>query len=110
MVNINCPVKVQIQVERQVLPGRAIKRNFPAQIISLCALAGVRLQDLAEWLEPYRAHSGLVWNKSLCLFHDDFGTLRDTLKIPAGRNGLRRGFVSFHFALNANENLTAAGR
>jgi hypothetical protein len=34
--------------------------------------------------------------------------LRDSVKIPARRNGLRHGFVSFHFALNANENLTAA--
>jgi hypothetical protein len=41
-------------------------------------------------------------------FHDEFGALRDSVKIPARRNGLRHGFVSFHFALNANENLTAA--
>jgi hypothetical protein len=34
--------------------------------------------------------------------------LRDFVKIPARRNGLRHGFVSFHFAMNANENLTAA--
>jgi integrase len=63
---------------------------------------------LAAWIEPYRAKSGPVWNKSLCMFHDDFGSLRDSLKISARRNGLRHGFVSFHFALNANENLTAA--
>jgi integrase len=63
---------------------------------------------LAGWIEPYRACSGLIWQKSLCLFHDEFGALRDSVKIPARRNGLRHGFVSFHFALNANENLTAA--
>ena len=63
---------------------------------------------LAGWMEPYRACSGLIWQKSLCLFHDEFGALRDSVKIPARRNGLRHGFVSFHFALNANENLTAA--
>ncbi len=63
---------------------------------------------LAAWIEPYRACSGLIWVKSLCLFHDEFGALRDSVKIPARRNGLRHGFVSFHFALNANENLTAA--
>jgi integrase len=63
---------------------------------------------LAGWIEPYRAHSGLIWPKSVCLFHDGFGTLRDSFKIPYRRNGLRHGFVSFRFALNANENLTAA--
>jgi integrase len=63
---------------------------------------------LAGWMEPYRACSGLIWQKSLCLFHDEFGALRDSVKIPARRNGLRHGFVSFHFAMNANENLTAA--
>jgi hypothetical protein len=63
---------------------------------------------LAAWLEPYRTCSGLVWPKSLCMFHDDFGTLREEQKIPARRNGLRHGFVSFHFAMNVNENLTAA--
>jgi integrase len=63
---------------------------------------------LAAWIEPYRAHSGLVWNKSLSMFHDEFGALRDLIKTPAHRNGLRHGFVRFHFALNSNENLTAA--
>jgi len=63
---------------------------------------------LAGWIDPYRACSGLIWQKSLCLFHDEFGALRDSVKIPARRNGLRHGFVSFHFAMNANENLTAA--
>jgi hypothetical protein len=42
------------------------------------------------------------------MFHDDFGTLRAAVKVPARRNGLRHGFVSYHFALNVNENLTAA--
>lgn len=64
--------------------------------------------SLAAWIEPFRASSGLIWEKSVCLFHDEFGTLRDFVKIPARRNGLRHAFVSFHFALNANENLTAA--
>jgi hypothetical protein len=34
--------------------------------------------------------------------------LREPLKIPSRRNGLRHGFCSFHFALHANENSTAA--
>ena len=37
-----------------------------------------------------------------------FDSLRDTLKIPTRRNGLRHAFCTYHFALHANENLTAA--
>ena len=39
---------------------------------------------------------------------DVFGELRGSLKIPARRNGLRHGFCTYHFALQSNENLTAA--
>jgi integrase len=63
---------------------------------------------LAQWLEPYRACEGPVWPGSLDFFHSRFGDLRETLGIPARRNGLRHGFVSYHFALHSNENLTAA--
>jgi integrase len=62
---------------------------------------------LAEWLEPYRGRTGRIWLKSVDMFHTDFGTLRDTLKIPNRRNGLRHGFVSYHYALHADEGLTA---
>jgi len=37
-----------------------------------------------------------------------FGKLRDESEIPARRNGLRHAFCTYHFALHANENLTAA--
>jgi integrase len=63
---------------------------------------------LGAWLEPYRAHAGLIWSKSKDVFHDDFSALRDSLTIPARRNGLRHAYVTFHFALHQNENLTAA--
>ena len=62
---------------------------------------------LAAWLEPFRDFAGSVWTGTLDNFHDLFGELRDELKIPARRNGLRHSFCSFHFALHANENLTA---
>jgi integrase len=62
---------------------------------------------LAAWLQPYCGCEGGVWEGTLDNFHDLFGKLRDDLGIPARRNGLRHSFCSFHFALHANENLTA---
>jgi len=37
-----------------------------------------------------------------------FGELRDELKIPNRRNGLRHSFISAHFAAFSDEGLTAA--
>jgi integrase len=62
---------------------------------------------LAAWLEPFRDHAGNVWTGTLDHFHDVFGKMRDELEIPERRNGLRHAFCSYHFALHANENLTA---
>jgi len=62
---------------------------------------------LAQWLEPYRERTGPVWTKDYNAFHIQFGRLRDNLKIPHRRNGLRHAFVSAHFALHADEGLTA---
>jgi hypothetical protein len=55
-----------------------------------------------RWQTPHEVH------RRLCLFRVDFGALRDSVKFPTRGNGLRHGFVSFHFALIANENLAAA--
>ena len=63
---------------------------------------------LVQWLAPYLSGSGLIWTHGLEKFHSGFGALRASLKIPARRNGLRHAFVTYHFALHANENLTAA--
>ena len=41
------------------------------------------------------------------MFHESFANLRESIKIPARRNGLRHAFCTYHFALHANENLTA---
>jgi integrase len=64
-------------------------------------------QALTRWLAPYRGCSGPVWPHNLDRYHDEFNALLDSLKIPARRNGLRHAFCSFHFALHANEGLTA---
>ena len=63
---------------------------------------------LAAWLEPFRECSGPVWRKSVDAYQEGLGRLRDTLKIPTRRNGLRHSFCSYHFALHSNENLTSA--
>ena len=62
---------------------------------------------LAAWLEPYRASSGKIFGGSHEKFHETFGSLRESLKIPPRRNGLRHAFCTYHFALHANENQTA---
>ena len=63
---------------------------------------------LRKWLAPYRACSGPVWGAGLDKFHDGFGMLRGGLGISPRRNGFRHAFVTYHFALHSNENLTAA--
>jgi integrase len=66
--------------------------------------------SLQEWLTPYRAKKGKLatqWD-TVNQYVQDFSALRESLKIPARRNGLRHAFCTFHFALHSNENLTAA--
>ncbi len=63
---------------------------------------------LAEWIKGHELESGPIWKKSYDTFHIDFGKLRERLKIPNRRNGLRHSFVSAHFALYSNEGQTAA--
>jgi len=65
---------------------------------------------LAAWLQPFRAMKGRVWSQTATLngYVSAFSRLREPLKIPSRRNGLRHAFCSFHFALHSNENLTAA--
>jgi integrase len=65
---------------------------------------------LAAWLKPFRAKEGRVWNQTATLngYVSAFSRLREPLKIPSRRNGLRHAFCTFHYALHSNENLTAA--
>ena len=42
------------------------------------------------------------------MLHEDFAALRESLKVPNRRNGLRHSFISAHFAAYSDENLTAA--
>ncbi len=64
---------------------------------------------LEQWLAPYRGTEGKVatqW-QTVNGYVQAVTALRYDLKIPSRRNGLRHGFVTYHFALHANENLTA---
>jgi integrase len=63
---------------------------------------------LAAWLRPYRGLEGEVSGQTLDAHTWSFIQLRKDLGIPSRKNGLRHGFVSFHYALHGNENLTAA--
>jgi integrase len=63
--------------------------------------------SLARWLSPYRDNSGPVWKHNLDRFHDEFNALLGSLGATPKRNGLRHAFCSFHYALHANESLTA---
>jgi hypothetical protein len=63
---------------------------------------------LAAWLRPYHNATGPVWGKSPDALEEALAGLRGALTIPARRNGLRHAFVTFHMAIHANENLTAA--
>ncbi len=87
------------------VPGHVEVKAFKAKtrsrrLIPIC-------DALAIWLEPYRARTGLVWTKSYDMFHLDFAALRESLKIANRRNGLRHAFVTYHFAVHADEGLTA---
>jgi integrase len=62
---------------------------------------------LAAWLQPFSKTTGPVYPAGLYVFGRRFVKLRETLKIPTRKNGLRHAFCTYHFALHANENLTA---
>jgi integrase len=88
-------VKGMIEISARIAKGR--KRR----LVDICPA-------LAAWLRPYRDATGPVWGKSPDALEEALTGLRDTLAIPARRNGLRHAFVTFHMAMHANENLTAA--
>ncbi len=66
--------------------------------------------SLAAWLEPHKGSTGKVasqWETPNG-YVQAFTALREKLKIPSRKNGLRHGFVTFHYAQHQNENMTAA--
>ncbi len=80
--------------------GPQIAKGRKRRLVDIC-------HALAAWLRPYRNVTGQVWGKSPDALEEALAALRDGLGMPARRNGLRHGFISFHMALHCNENLTA---
>jgi len=88
-------VKGHIHVSAAIAKGRC------RRLVEMCPA-------LLEWLAPFRKAEGPVWSLSVDAYHEALIALRERLNIPARKNGLRHGYVTFHFGLYANENLTAA--
>jgi integrase len=63
---------------------------------------------LESWLQPCRTLSGRLWQGTERFFHKGCAEVCDRAEVPRKKNGLRHSFCSHHFALHANENLTAA--
>jgi len=64
--------------------------------------------SLDQWLADYRQKEGKVSDMTLNSYVHFLTKLRKSLKIKSRRNGLRHGFVTYHFALHQNENATSA--
>jgi len=64
---------------------------------------------LAAWLHPFRAFKGgKLWDSHEITFQRCFSELCEQADVARKVNGLRHAFCTYHFALHANENLTAA--
>jgi len=84
----------------EITAGKAKTRQ--RRLVEICPA-------LQAWLEPYRVHErGKFWPGEERTFLEHYGDLCQAAKINRKTNGLRHSFCSFHFALHANENLTAA--
>ena len=88
------------RVDGHVEVSRTKSKTRARRLVTTCPA-------LTQWLAPCRSWSGPIGTHGLEKFHSDFGALRASLQIPARRNGLRHAFFTYHFALHANENLTA---
>jgi integrase len=65
--------------------------------------------SLSAWLEPFRPLAdGKLWTFHEITFQQYFRDLCEQAKVKRKANGLRHAFCTYHFALHANENLTAA--
>lgn len=89
------------RVKGKVEIGARIAKGRKRRLVDICPA-------LTLWLNPYRKATGPVWPKSPDVLEEALADLRDGADVPARRNGLRHSFITFHMAMHANENLTAA--
>jgi integrase len=89
------------RVDGKVEISARIAKGRKRRLVDICPA-------LAAWLLPYRQATGPVWGKSPDALEEAFARLRDSVAVPAPRNGLRHAFITFHMAMHSNENLTAA--
>ena len=83
----------------EVTAGKAKTRQ--RRLVEICPA-------LAAWLEPFRIMTtGKLWTLHPNGFHIQMPALCKQVGIDRKTNGLRHAFCTYHFALNANENLTA---
>ncbi|MGB7769839.1 MAG: site-specific integrase [Verrucomicrobiia bacterium] len=84
----------------EITAGKAKTRQ--RRLVEICSA-------LQTWLEPYREHkTGKLWTRNPNGFHIEMPALCKRVGIDRKANGLRHAFCTYHFALHANENLTAA--
>jgi integrase len=63
---------------------------------------------LKAWLDPFRQFkTGSLWTGEENTFHEHVVELCERAKVKRKTNALRHSFCTYHFALHANENLTA---
>jgi len=83
----------------EITAGKAKTRQ--RRLVEICPA-------LQAWLEPYRLREhGKFWPGEERTFLEHYGELCGTVKVTRKINGLRHAFCTYHFALHANENLTA---
>jgi len=64
---------------------------------------------LSAWLEPFRTlQTGRILDTTEGAFQRQSLNVWEQAKVKRKANGLRHAFCTYHFALHANENLTAA--
>lgn len=83
----------------EITAGKAKTRQ--RRLVEICPA-------LAAWLEPYHTlASGPLWSRHEITYQQDFVELCEQAGLTRKPNGLRHAFCTYHFALHANENLTA---
>jgi integrase len=62
---------------------------------------------LKAWLTPFKDKAGPIWDAPLNSFITEWARLRESVSVPAKRNGLRHGFVSYSYILRGEVETSA---